>query len=128
MVGSRLTAVPHASEVFRGSIVAYLADVKHRLLGVPEGPVVSAQAAKAMAEGACRVLGADVGLSTTGVAGPDPQDGHEPGNVFLGLCWQGASEAHLVKLPGDRERIRQYAVIGLLNLLRQRLIGVEPRI
>ena len=84
-----------------------------------------------MAAGAARRLGADIGLATTGVAGPDGQEGHAPGTVFLGLYLNGESEAHEVRLPGDRERIRQYAVIALLNLLRLRLVGsslpVVPR-
>jgi len=95
------------------------------LLDVPDGPVVSEEAAKTMAEGARRMLGADVGLATTGVAGPDAEDGHEPGDVFLGLAIGDEVDAMLVKLPGDRERIRQYAVINLLDQLRQRLGGAR---
>lgn len=125
MVSSRLGAIPHESAVFRGAIVAYDSQVKFDLLDVPEGPVVSAECAERMAKSVCQVLGADVGLATTGVAGPDPQDGHDPGTVFFGLCVNGEVETHMVKLPGDRERIRQYAVIGLLNALRQRLLGLE---
>jgi len=121
MVGSRLSAVANASEVFRGGIVAYAGEVTRSLLDVPDGPVVSEEAAKTMAEGARRMLGADVGLATTGVAGPDAEDGHEPGDVFLGLAIGDEVDAMLVKLPGDRERIRQYAVINLLDQLRQRL-------
>ncbi|HEX7276979.1 MAG TPA: CinA family nicotinamide mononucleotide deamidase-related protein, partial [Acidimicrobiales bacterium] len=70
MVGSRLAEVPGSSEWFKGSIVAYAREVKFELLGVPEGPVVSREAAAAMASGAARVLKADVGLGVTGVAGP----------------------------------------------------------
>ena len=131
MVATRLTAVPGASAVFRGGVVAYASEVKHEVLGVPRGPVVSPEAARAMAAGAARRLGADVGLAATGVAGPDRQEGHAVGTVFLGLHREGGSEAHEVRLPGDRERIRQYAVIALLNLLRLRLLGsglpVTPR-
>jgi nicotinamide-nucleotide amidase len=122
LMGTRFTAVPGASDVFRGSIVSYASDVKFSLLGVPEGPVVTAQAAQAMAEGARRALGADVGLATTGVAGPAEQEGQPVGTVFLGLAMDGASEAQQVKLPGDRQRIRQYAVISAVNLLRKRLM------
>ena len=122
LMGARFTAVPGASDVFRGSIVSYASDVKFSLLGVPEGPVVTAQAAQAMAEGARRVLGADVGLATTGVAGPAEQEGQPVGTVFLGLAMDDASEAQQVKLPGDRQRIRQYAVISAVNLLRKRLM------
>ena len=122
MVAMRLTAIPGASAVFRGGVVAYASEVKHGVIDVPRGPVVSLDAARAMAAGAARRLGADIGLATTGVAGPDRQEGHAPGTVFLGLHRDGESEAHEVRLPGDRERIRQYAVIALLNLLRLRLV------
>ena len=122
LMGARFTAVPGASDVFRGGIVSYASDVKFSLLGVPEGPVVSAQAAKAMAEGARQALRADVALATTGVAGPAEQEGQPVGTVFLGLAMEGVSEAHLVQLPGDRQRIRQYAVISAVNLLRRRLM------
>ena len=123
LVGARLTAIPGASDVVRGAIVAYASDVKFQLLGVPEGPVVSPEAAGAMAEGVRKVLGADVGLATTGVAGPAEQEGRTVGTVFLGLALDGHIEAQEVRLPGDRERIRQYAVISLLSLLRQRLLA-----
>lgn len=122
MVAMRLTAIPGASAVFRGGVVAYASEVKHGVIDVPRGPVVSLDAARAMAAGAARRLGADIGLATTGVAGPEGQEGHAPGTVFLGLHRDGESEAHEVRLPGDRERIRQYAVIALLNLLRLRLV------
>ena len=122
MVAMRLTAIPGASAVFRGGVVAYASEVKHDVIDVPRGPVVSLDAARAMAAGAARRLGADIGLATTGVAGPDRQEGHTPGTVFLGLHRNGESESHEVRLPGDRERIRQYAVIALLNLLRLRLV------
>ncbi len=122
LMGARFTAVAGASDVFRGGIVSYASDVKFSLLGVPEGPVVSAEAARAMAVGARRVLGADVALATTGVAGPTEQEGQPVGTVFLGLAMDGASEAQLVQLPGDRQRIRQYAVISAVNLLRHRLL------
>ncbi len=123
LVASRLVAVPGASDWFRGSIVSYASDVKYALLGVPAGPVVSAEAARAMADGARRVLGADVGLALTGVAGPDSAEDQPPGTVFVGLARPGAEteslEAHL---PGDRDRVRQYANISALDLLRRRLI------
>ena len=121
LMGARFTSVPGASDVFRGGIVSYASEVKFSLLGVPEGPVVSAEAAQAMAAGACRALGADVALATTGVAGPAEQEGQPVGTVFLGLSMDGATEAQQVQLPGDRQRIRQYAVISAVNLLRKRL-------
>jgi nicotinamide-nucleotide amidase len=125
LVGARITAVPGASEWFRGSIVSYDASVKHRLLGVPEGPVVSEQAAMAMATGATRALGADVGLAVTGVAGPAETEGQPVGTVWMGLAINGSAEATLVHLPGSRDQIRQFATISLLDLLRRRLSKSE---
>jgi len=122
LMGARFTAVAGASDVFRGGIVSYASDVKFSLLGVPEGPVVSAEAARAMAVGARRVLGADVALATTGVAGPTEQEGQPVGTVIVGLAMDGVSEAQQLQLPGDRQRIRQYAVISAVNLLRHRLL------
>ncbi len=122
LMGARFTSVPGASDVFRGGIVSYASDVKFSLLGVPQGPVVSANAVKAMAEGARRALRTDVALATTGVAGPAEQEGQPVGTVFLGLAMDGVSEAQRVQLPGDRQRIRQYAVISAVNLLRRRLM------
>ena len=121
LVGSRLTAIAGASEVFRGALVAYASDVKHKVLGVPDGPVVSAACAQALAEGVRQAFGADVGLATTGVAGPSEQEGQAVGTVFLGLALGSHSEAREIRLPGDRNRVRQYAVISLLNWLRLEL-------
>ena len=123
LVGTRLTAVPGSSDVFRGAVVSYASDVKFSLLGVPEGPVVSNDAAKAMALGVRKRLGADVGIATTGVAGPAEQEGHSPGTVFLGLAYGDHLEGLQVCLPGDRRRVREYAVISVLNLLRLRISG-----
>jgi nicotinamide-nucleotide amidase len=85
LVASRVVNVAGASAWFRGGVVAYDEEVKVALLGVAPGPVVSARCAQEMAVGVARALGADVGLSTTGVAGPDPLEGHPPGTVFIGL-------------------------------------------
>ena len=124
LVASRLVAVAGASDWFRGSIVSYASEVKYTVLGVPVGPVVTEAAARAMAEGARRVLGADVGLGLTGVAGPDEQDGRPPGTVVVGVAVPGRdTEAIELRLPGDRDRIRQYATISALDVLRRRLLG-----
>ena len=121
LVGARITGVAGASDTFRGSIVSYASDVKFDLLGVPHGPVVSPQAALAMAHGARRVLGSDVGLALTGVAGPADQDGQPPGTLHVGLVWPDGELTHHVQLPGSREEMRQYCVINALDLLRRTL-------
>ena len=125
LMGARLTDVEGASGFFRGSIVSYDSEVKFELLGVPEGPVVSVDAAMAMAEGARRLLKADVGLAVTGVAGPAEQDGQPVGTIFIGLALDDAPEYAQLRLPGDRRRIREFTVISALNLLRQRLLARE---
>jgi nicotinamide-nucleotide amidase len=122
LVGSRCAAVPGASNWYRGAVVSYASDVKFSVLGVPEGPVVTADAAIAMAVGATKVLGADVGLGITGVAGPDEQEGQPVGTVFMGVARNGTTEAVEMRLPGDRDRVRQFAAISLMDLLRRRLL------
>ncbi len=121
LIASRLTEVPGASDVFRGSVVSYASEVKFDVLGVPRGPVVSDDAVMAMAEGACRVLGCDVAVAVTGVAGPDTQEGVPAGTVFLGLCLDGETESMMIRLPGDRARVRQFSTISVLDWLRRRL-------
>ncbi len=123
LVSSRMVAVPGASAWFRGAIVSYASEVKFDLLGVPEGPVVSADAAAAMADGVARRLGADVGLSITGVAGPDMQDGQPVGTVFVGVSDSRGTVVQELNLPGDRDRIRQFAAISAADLLRRHLLG-----
>ncbi len=124
LIGSRLTNVPGASAAFKGSIVSYASQVKFDVLGVPEGPVVSEEAVIAMAEGAARVLDADVSVAVTGVAGPDPQDGVEVGRVWMATMVGGVVETNTVKWPFDRDRIRQFTTITVLNALRQRLLAL----
>jgi nicotinamide-nucleotide amidase len=122
LVASRLVNVPGASEWFRGGVVSYATDVKYSLLDVPEGPVVSAPAAAAMATGVAAKLGADIGLAVTGVAGPDSQEGHPPGTVFMAVALPDQAPITVeAGLPGDRARVRQFACISLLDLLRRTL-------
>jgi nicotinamide-nucleotide amidase len=127
LVASRLVNVPGASAWLRGSVVAYDTAVKRDLLGVGDGPAVSEGTAREMAAGARRVLGSDVGLAVTGVAGPTPQDGVAVGTVWCGLAGPGPSlEAVRMQLPGDRERIRQFAAISVLDVLRRRMLEPAP--
>jgi nicotinamide-nucleotide amidase len=127
LAASRLVNVPGASRWFRGSVVSYASEVKFAVLGVPEGPVVSEVAATAMADGARSVLGSDLGLAITGVAGPDPQDDRPPGTVFVGLARPDRpTESFGFNVPGDRDRVRQYATIAALDLLRRSLASPPP--
>jgi nicotinamide-nucleotide amidase len=123
LVAARLTDVPGASDVLRGSIVSYASDVKFDLLAVPPGPVVNEETAMAMAVGARRVLGADVGLGLTGVAGPAEQDGKPAGTLCVGLSVGEELTARTLRLPGQRLQMRQLSVISALDLLRRRLLA-----
>lgn len=118
LVSARLTSIPGASEVLRGSIVSYASDVKFDLLGVDPGPVVSEEAALQMAEGARTCLGSDLGLALTGVAGPTEQDTMPVGTLCVGISGPRGSMTRTLRLPGQREQMRQFSVISALDLLR----------
>jgi nicotinamide-nucleotide amidase len=122
LIASRLVDVPGASGWFRGGVVSYASDVKFSLLDVPEGPVVSPDAVAAMATGVRALLGADVGVGVTGVAGPDTLEGQSPGTVWLGAVVGDAEPVTTrVHLPGDRQRVRQFSCITVLDMLRRLL-------
>ncbi|MEU9331959.1 CinA family protein [Streptomyces sp. NPDC048290] len=142
LVAAELTAVPGASKAFRGSVTAYATELKQRLLGVDADLLetrgaVDAQVAGQMAAGARRVLGADWGLATTGVAGPDPQDGHPVGTVFVAVDRAtvdafgsvsdsaGGGKVLALRLNGGREEIRMESVRSVLALLLEQLAGEQ---
>jgi nicotinamide-nucleotide amidase len=121
LIASRLVNVAGASTWFRGGVVSYASEVKFDVLGVPRGPVVSEVAAKAMATGVRDTLGADIGLSITGVAGPEEQDGQPAGTIFVGLALGNVVDVVQFRLPGDRPRVRSYGAISALDALRRAL-------
>ena len=121
LIAQRLTATPGSSAAFRGGVITYATEVKTSLLGAPPGPSVSEEMVEAMALGACEKLGADVSVATTGVAGPDGWEGIPPGTVWIASCVDGVAESHLLRYKTDRDRIRQYTTITVLNALRKRL-------
>ncbi len=127
MVAARITSIPGASAWYRGSVVAYHEDVKTSALEVPaaliaENGVVSEPVAMAMADGAAGMLGADVVVSVTGSAGPDPQD-KPVGTMVIAVHTPEKTMARTVSLPGDRERIRTYTTTGALQLMRLAMLG-----
>jgi nicotinamide-nucleotide amidase len=122
LLAATIVDVPGASAVFRGGFVVYATDLKASLAGVPSqllkeyGPV-HPEIAGALAVGALRRCAADWGLSTTGVAGPDPQDGQQPGTVYIGLAGSGGVTVESLALVGDRAAIRAAAVGAAIALL-----------
>ncbi|KRF22816.1 CinA family protein [Phycicoccus sp. Soil802] len=124
LVCAALTDVPGASAVVRGAVVAYATELKAQVLGVdPDllatGGAVQAEVARQMATGVCRVLGAEVGVATTGVAGPDPQDGHPVGTVFVAVAAEGRVQVRELALAGDRATIRAGTVEAALDLVAE---------
>jgi nicotinamide-nucleotide amidase len=126
LVAAEFASVPGASRGFRGSVTAYATELKHRLLGVDaallaERGAVDARVAREMAEGVRERLGADWGVSTTGVAGPDPQDGQPVGTVFVAVAGPEGSRVRGLRLTGNRAGIRTASVTAALELLAEAL-------
>jgi nicotinamide-nucleotide amidase len=129
-----LVEVPGVSAVFRGGLIVYATDLKASLAGVPaeflalHGPV-DPDVARALAIGALERCGADWGLATTGVAGPDPQGGRPVGTVFVAVAGpgdgSGVSVARRLELRGDRSAIRAATVTAALELLVEQLDALD---
>lgn len=121
LVVADLVSVPGASAVVRGGVVAYATELKHELLGVDSalldagGPIQQA-VAEQMAAGVRVRLGADLGLATTGVAGPDAQDGHPPGEVWIAVSTADRVRSVRLELGGDRDAVRRETVVAVLGL------------
>jgi nicotinamide-nucleotide amidase len=121
LVSAALVDVPGASSVLRGAVVAYATDLKGSLLDVDRALLdargaVDPDVAVAMARGVRARLGADVGLATTGVAGPDPQDGQPPGTVYVAVCTPDGAVVRSLRLAGDRALVRAQSVDAVLAL------------
>ena len=122
-IGAALTAIPGSSSVYKGGIISYCNEIKHRVLGVDEAllvnkGVVSAEVAVAMAVGARNALQTDVAVSVTGLAGPGGDEFNNPvGTVFVGYaCKHSAVSRHYV-FSGDRDAVRDQAVEAALRLI-----------
>src|SRR5699024_11171722 len=123
MFTDKLIAVPGASEVCRGGIVCYDTKVKEKVLHIPENLIrqygtVSEECAAAMAENACSLLDADIGISLTGVAGPDSVEGYEAGTVYIALYDKsGEKLTRKYNFSGGRQAIRKRAAVKGYDLL-----------
>lgn len=123
LLGAAVTDVAGSSAAYRGGVVAYATDRKQALLGVDHdllarlGPVC-AEVAESMAAGARAALVADLGVATTGVAGPEPQDGHAPGDVYVAVAGpDGVGRTRRLDLPGSRAAVRTATVEAALELV-----------
>jgi nicotinamide-nucleotide amidase len=105
LLSNRFARADGASDWFRGGVVAYSADVKHKLLGTRPGPVVSRDAVLDMARGAARILAADVVVAVSGVGGPEPQDGLPPGTVWIAVVAGDRERAELHRFAGDPDHV-----------------------
>ena len=129
LVAAEITAVPGASQAFRGSLTCYATALKRDVLGVSETLLeergaVDSEVSRQMARGACSFLDADWGVATTGVAGPEPQDGQPVGTVYTAAAGPGGTvTAVRLRLEGGRSEIRAASVRAALQLLRDELIG-----
>lgn len=132
LVAGRLTDVPGSSSWFLGAVVAYANEVKTETLGVPaallaEHGAVSEPVGRAMAEGARRHLHTEVGVAITGIAGPTGGTPQKPvGTVVIAVATNAGSSARTVQLPGDRQVVRQHAVIAALDAVRRALVADGP--
>ncbi|MFI6649148.1 CinA family protein [Streptomyces sp. NPDC050529] len=129
LVAAELTSVPGASQAFRGSVTAYATPLKSEVLGVDAELLaargaVDAEVARQMAAGVRLALGADWGVATTGVAGPEPQDGQPVGTVFVAVCGPcDTGKVAALRLNGGRADIRRESVRSVLELLSGELGG-----
>jgi nicotinamide-nucleotide amidase len=124
LVAARLVAIPGSGEWFRGGVVAYAPEVKFDVLHVRPGPVVCEQAAIEMARGVQDLLGSDVAVATTGVAGPTEEEGVDVGTVFLAAVRRDGpgdriTRARCVHLDGDPEEVRDRAAAAALELVAE---------
>ncbi|MGY1497144.1 CinA family protein [Streptomyces sp. QTS52] len=138
LVAAEITSVPGASKAFRGAVTAYATELKHQVLGVDAALLatrgaVDPQVAAQMAVGVRRILGADWGIATTGVAGPEPQDGQPVGTVFVAVAgpraadsgFEGGGKVTSLRLNGSRAEIRKESVRSVLALLLGEIAGEQ---
>jgi len=126
LISTRLTAIPGFDGVLRGSLVSSVDAVQRSIFGLTDTLSATPEGAATLAEGARTALGADIGIATLAADEPEDQEKKRRGTVYLGLALNGRAESHEVHLPGDRNRVRQYAVISLLNYLRRSLLSLSP--
>jgi nicotinamide-nucleotide amidase len=132
LIAAALADVPGASAVLRGGLAAYATDVKTSVLGVDAAlvetyGVISRQCAQAMADRAAALFRSDWAVASTGVAGPDSQEGHDVGTVYVAVVGPAAAQSVALQLSGGRNSIRAATVDAALALLESELVANTPR-
>jgi nicotinamide-nucleotide amidase len=122
-VASALARGENAASWFRGGVVAYASEVKFEVLGVEEGPVVTAACARQMADGVAERLRAKVSVSTTGVGGPDPEEGEPAGTVYIATTVEGQTEVARHEFDGDPASVIEQTIDAALAQLESALAG-----
>lgn len=123
LLGAAITDVPGSSRVYKGGVVSYCNETKHEVLEIPwvclnTNGAVSSEVAVLMAQNVRRILRADIGISTTGLAGPEgDESGHPVGTVFIGYCDSYRSLAHKFVFSGNRREIRNQAVDAAARII-----------
>ena len=131
LVSHRITNVPGSSDYFKGSVTAYSNEVKSKVVGVSEDTInqygaVSPQVAEEMAEGGKKILGADICLADTGIAGPSGATPEKPvGHFYIGLSHGESTYSQKHVFPGDREQNKQSAAEAALSWLKDYLINLK---
>jgi len=125
-ISQELAKAPEASEWYAGAVTAYRSQTKFRALGVPEGPVITAECATAMATGTCELLGADSAVAVTGAGGPGEEEGRPAGTVFIGVASAGDVAAFEHHFDGPPEDVVQATVTAALRHLLDRLARDIP--
>ena len=126
LLAATVVEIPGVSSVFRGGLVVYQTELKHLLAGVPQRLLddrgaVDPDVGAALAEGARGRCRSDWGVATTGVAGPEPQDGKPVGLVYVAVAGPGGTEVRELHLPGNRDDVRTASVTAALDLLTEQL-------
>jgi nicotinamide-nucleotide amidase len=127
LVAAILTEIPGASKVFKGSITAYVDEIKQNVLKVNEDTItnftsISEQVALEMAINVRTIMKSDIGISTTGVAGPEKSAGFAPGLVFVAISIGDHNMCQKLEITGDRSKIRNQTVQEILQLTLSRLV------
>ena len=126
LLSGRFAVGPDASEWYRGGIVAYTREVKQKLLGVGNGPLVSEQTAREMVRGVSDLLASNIAVAVTGAAGPDGLDGAEPGDVWIAVQYGGVTTASRFTFSGDPAEICEETCRAAIELVATVLGAFRP--